>query len=85
VEDEVAHTGVVYAHVKHIKLDEIISYCLSVYRGHTPAYIVFYDSDFLLYVSTDVVDVIGTDVNAIKTLKETYAYIYDSLHNKYVK
>lgn len=85
VEDEVAHTGVVYAHVKHIKLDEIISYCLSVYRGHTPAYIVSYDSDFLLYVSTDVVDVIGTDVNAIRSLKETYAYIYDSLHNKYVK
>ncbi|HCD60101.1 MULTISPECIES: hypothetical protein [Exiguobacterium] len=85
VEDEGAHTGVVYAHVKHIKLDEIISYCLNVYRGHTPAYIVFFDSDFLLYVSTDVVDVIGTDVNAIRSLKETYAQIYDSFHDKYVK
>ncbi len=82
MEDEVAHTGVVYAHVKHIKLDEIISYCLNVYLGHIPAYIVFFDSDFLLYVSTVVVDVIRTDVNAIRSLKETYAQIYDSLYVK---
>ncbi|WP_035397670.1 hypothetical protein [Exiguobacterium sp. OS-77] len=84
VEDEGAHTGVVYAHVKHIKLDEVISYCLNVYRGHTPAYIVFYDSVFLLYVSTDVVDIIG-DATAIKSLKETYAELYNSFHDKYVE
>ncbi|KQS18716.1 hypothetical protein ASF99_02180 [Exiguobacterium sp. Leaf187] len=85
MEDKGDYTGVVYEHVKHIKLDEVISYCLNVYRGHTAAYIVFFDSDFLLYVSTDVVDVIGTDVNAIRSLKETYAQIYDSLHDKYVE
>ncbi|MER2125242.1 MAG: hypothetical protein ABS936_14380, partial [Exiguobacterium indicum] len=84
VEDEGAHTGVVYAHVKDIKLDEVISYCLNVYRGHTPAYIVFYDSVFLLYVSTDVVDIIG-DATAIKSLKETYAELYNSFHDKYVE
>jgi len=84
VEDEGAHKGVVYAHVKHIELNEIISYCTKVYRGHTSAYIFFHDSDFLLYVSTDVVDVIG-DATAIKSLKETYAQIYDSLHDKYVE
>ncbi len=69
MEDKGAHTGVVYAHVKDKELNEIISYCTKVYRGHTPAYIVFHDSDFLLYVSTDVVDVIG-DATAIKSLKE---------------
>lgn len=83
VEDEVAHKGVVYAHVKDIELNEIISYCTTVYRGHTPAYIVFYDSVFLLYVSTDVVDIIG-DATAIKSLKETYAELYNSFHDKYV-
>ncbi|WP_214729953.1 hypothetical protein [Exiguobacterium sp. s168] len=82
VEDEGAHTGVVYAHVKHIKLDEIISYCLNVYRGHTPAYIVFHDSVFLLYVSTDVVDIIG-DATAIKSLKETYVDLYDRLYDDF--
>lgn len=84
VEDEVAHKGVVYAHVKDIELNEIISYCTKVYRGHTSAYIVFHDSDFLLYVSTDVVDVIG-DATAIKSLKETYAELYNSFHDKYVE
>ncbi|WP_410503066.1 hypothetical protein RIF24_07445 [Exiguobacterium acetylicum] len=59
VQEEADHTGVVYAHVKHVRLDEIISYCIKVYRGHSQAYIVFFDSDFLLYVSTDVVDIIG--------------------------
>ncbi len=84
MEDEVAHKGVVYAHVKDIELNEIISYCTKVYRGHTPAYIVFYDSVFLLYVSTDVVDIIG-DATAIKLLKETYAELYNSFHDKYVE
>lgn len=82
VEDEGAHTGVVYAHVKHIKLDEVISYCLNVYRGHTPAYIVFHDSDLLLYVSTDVMDIIG-DATAIKSLKETYVDLYDRLYDDF--
>jgi len=67
--------------VKHVKLDEMISYCVQVYRGHTQAYIVFYDSDFLLYVSTDVVDIIG-DATAIKALKETYVELYDRLHDE---
>jgi len=85
VEEEATHAGVVYAHVKHVRLEEVASYCVKVYRGHTPAYIVFHDSDFLLYVSTDVVDIIGTDVNAIRSLKETYAVLYDSLHDEYVE
>ena len=82
VEGEAAHEGVVYAHVKHVKLDEIISYCIKVYRGHSSAYIVFYDSDFLLYVSTDVVDIIG-DTTAIKSLKETYVDLYDRLYDDF--
>ena len=82
VQEEADHTGVVYAHVKHVKLDEMISYCIKVYRGHSQAYIVFYDSDFLLYVSTDVVDIIG-DAIAIKSLKETYVELYDRLYDDF--
>lgn len=82
VEDEAAHKGVIYAHVKDIELNEIISYCTNVYRGHTSAYIVFHDSDFLLYVSTDVVDIIG-DATAIKSLKETYVDLYDRLYDDF--
>ncbi|MCY1691353.1 hypothetical protein OVA29_12190 [Exiguobacterium sp. SL14] len=83
MEEEATHAGVVYAHVKHVRLDEIISYCIKVYRGHSQAYIVFFDSDFLLYVSTDVVDIIGTDVNAIRSLKETYVELYDQLYDDF--
>lgn len=82
VQEEADHTGVVYAHVKHVKLDEMISYCIQVYRGQSQAYIVFYDSDFLLYVSTDVVDIIG-DATAIKSLKETYVELYDRLYDDF--
>ncbi|QZY88195.1 hypothetical protein [Exiguobacterium acetylicum] len=82
VEDEGAHKGVIYAHVKDIELNEIISYCTNVYRGYTSAYIVFHDSVFLLYVSTDVVDVIG-DATSIKSLKETYVDLYDRLYDDF--
>lgn len=33
VQEEADHTGVVYAHVKHVRLDEMISYCVSLSRA----------------------------------------------------
>lgn len=70
--DESIGEGVVYATIKNLNRNDVIKYCSKIYKGHNEAYISFYNDEFLLYVSNDVIDVISNNIEEIKTLKQKY-------------
>lgn len=80
--DKSTQEGAVYANVTNIKFDEVIKYCINVRKGCTQAYLAFYNSDFLVYVSTDVIDIIGTDSTKIDKLKSDYSTVYNTFYDK---
>ncbi|TDM15747.1 phosphatase [Macrococcus bovicus] len=62
----------VMAQIERIKMDEIINYCMKIKNGHPQAYITFNDETSLLYVSTDVMDIVSQDRSLITDLKKQY-------------
>lgn len=77
-EDE--NNAVVYASIKKLSSIDVYNYCLSIRKGRRPAYISFYSNDYLLYVSTDVIDVISNDTTNVAKLKDDYKGLYDTYH-----
>lgn len=77
VQNEISGEGAVYTQVNHLDKDEVIKYCIQVYRGNTQSYIAFFNQDFLVYVSTDVIDIISDDSEKIKKLKKRYHETYN--------
>ena len=68
-----------YAIVKNIDITQVQKYALSIYKGRRAAYLAFYLKDRLVYISSDVVDIISDDVQFISHLKEKFSNLY----NKY--
>ncbi|MDX8045255.1 hypothetical protein SH601_04565 [Gracilibacillus sp. S3-1-1] len=72
VKDKTIGESAIYATVKNINRHDVSRYCSAVYLGHREAYIAFYLDDILLYVSSDVIDIIATNVQKIARLKQMY-------------
>ncbi|MCK1988640.1 hypothetical protein MPH48_11055 [Lysinibacillus fusiformis] len=68
---------IVFASVKNINKNDVFSYCKSIVLGRSQSYIMFYNDTFLLYVSSDVLDIISKEEDNIDTLKINYSDIYD--------
>lgn len=81
VQDEMSGEGEVYTLINDLDMDEVVKYCIQVYKGNTQAYIAFYNDDFLMYVSTDVIDVISDNSEKIDKLKEKYSETYNKYHD----
>ena len=77
--DKETNEGTVYANVKRLKHSDVYNYCLAVKRGFKEAYIVFFSDTFLMYVSSDVIDMISTE-NNITNLKKDYSELYDKFY-----
>ena len=70
----------IYAIVKNIDITQVQKYALSIYKGGRAAYLAFYLKDRLVYISSDVVDIISDDVQFISHLKEQYANLYNKFY-----
>ncbi|WP_393964388.1 hypothetical protein [Exiguobacterium sp. S22-S28] len=81
VQDEMSGEGTVYTLINDLDMDEVMKYCIQVYKGNTQAYIAFYNDEFLMYVSTDVIDVISDDSEKIDKLKEKYSETYNKYYD----
>lgn len=79
LEDD-SNEGVVYASIKSLDPLDVYNYCSSVKKGSAGAYISFYSDEYLLYVSSDVIDIISNDSTNISKLKDNYKKIYDTYH-----
>lgn len=82
VQNEMSGEGTVYIQVNHLDKDEVMKYCIQVYRGHPQSYIAFFNHDFLVYVSTDVIDIISDDSEKVKKLKERYHETYNKFYEE---
>lgn len=77
-EEDVDYINVI---VKNIDLKPLIKYITNVVCGNErSSYIIFFSSDKLIYVSTDVMDIVSHDTAFIERLKEKYKDIYDKYH-----
>src|SRR5699024_451775 len=80
--EEDSNDGMIYATIKNIKKQNVKTYCSKIFNGHTGAYISFYTDEFLLYVSTDVIDIVSDNESKVDKLKEKYIGIYDRYHEE---
>lgn len=72
--------GVVYASIKNLDHLYVSNYCFSVKKRFTGAYISFYSNEYLLYGSSDVIDIISNDPSNIIKLKDNYKNLYDTYY-----
>lgn len=80
VREEASGNGEVYVTIKNLNREDISKYCSAFYKGHTEAYISFFNDEFLLYVSSDVIDIISNDVRKIENLKQNYSGLFNKYH-----
>lgn len=73
VNDESVGEGVVYTTIKNLNRNDVIKYSSKIYKGHNEAYISFFNDDLLLYISSDVIDIISKNVDIIASLKQKYS------------
>lgn len=79
--DKETNEGAIYANIKRLKQKDVYNYCLSVKRGFNEAYIVFFNDVFLMYVSSDVIDIISNE-NNISNLKKEYYELFDRFYEQ---
>ncbi len=53
---------------------------LVIKKGFTGAYISFYSNEYLLYGSSDVIDIISNEPSNIIKLKDNYKNLYDTYY-----
>lgn len=64
--DEEDNVAFIHAHVRNISQKSLINYCT---KSTLEAYIIFYSEDYLLYINSDVVDLISDDPMKIEEVK----------------
>lgn len=75
-EEEVDYINVI---VKGIELKPLIKYITKVICGNErESFIIFYNSDKIIYVSNDVIDIVSHDTEFIEVMKKKYEGIYDT-------
>ena len=80
VREEDSDHRFIYATIRNIERENVIKYCSRILNGHREAYISFYTDKFLIYVSSDVIDIISNNESKINELKDGYSEIYDKYY-----
>jgi hypothetical protein len=80
VKDEELENDVIYSTVSNVNNSEVFKYCQKVAKGYPQAYIMFYNDNFLIYVSSDVIDIISYESDVINNLKEKYSSNYNKFY-----
>lgn len=70
----------IYATIRNIEKENVIKYCSKILHGHREAYISFYTDELLIYVSSDVIDIISNNEGKTNKLKECYISLYDKYY-----
>ncbi|MGH0942819.1 phosphatase [Bacillus mycoides] len=71
---------IIFTTIKGVHEDEVYKYCKYVVNGGQQAYISFYNDTYLLYISTDVIDIVSPDTSLIEKLKLQYSEEYDKFY-----
>lgn len=71
---------IIFTTIKGVHEDEVYKYCKYAVNGGQQAYISFYNDTYLLYISTDVIDIISPDTSLIEKLKIQYCEEYDKFY-----
>lgn len=71
---------IIFTTIKGVHEDEVYKYCKYVVNGDQQAYISFYNDTYLLYISTDVIDIVSPDTSLIEKLKLQYSEEYDKFY-----
>lgn len=71
---------VMYVTIENVDKQDIYKYCYAVGMDHREAYIVFYNDKYLMYVSSDVIDIVSCENSLIQQLKCTYKDAYDKYY-----
>ncbi|UTR13215.1 hypothetical protein MM221_11180 [Salipaludibacillus sp. LMS25] len=56
--------------IQNVQPEEIYKYSRTVTTGHKEAYTVFYNETYLMYISNDVIDIIGKEESSIREIKK---------------
>ena len=76
------YTGFVFATIRNLDRQEVERYVAAMRQGERGAYIVFYTDDRLLYVSTDVLDIVSPDCRFIRKMKSTFKDGYNRYYEE---
>ena len=76
------YTGFVFATIRNLDRREVERYVAAIRQGARGAYIAFYTDDRLLYVSTDVLDIVSPDCGFIRKMKLTFEDGYNKFHEE---
>lgn len=71
---------VIFASIKRLGKNDVFNYCKSIVLGQQQAYIMFYNDSFLLYISSDVIDIISKEENKVSVLRTNYYDIVDKYY-----
>lgn len=75
-EEEIDYINVI---VKGVELKPLIKYITKVICGNErESFIIFYSSDKIIYVSSDVIDIVSHDTKFIEEMKKKYERTYDT-------
>ena len=80
--EEDSDDGVIYATIRNIEKQNVIKYCSKILNGHMGAYISFYTDEFLIFVNSDVIDIVSNNESKITKLKEKYVELYDRYYDE---
>jgi len=67
---------VIYTQMSRLKSSDVYKYILKLMRGGRHLYISFYNEEYLLYVNSDVLDIVS-DESRITLLKNQFNEMYD--------
>ncbi|KML00566.1 hypothetical protein [Rossellomorea marisflavi] len=71
---------VIYSTITDVNISDVNKYCQKVANGYREAFIMFYNDDFLIYVSSDVLDIISYESGLISNLKQKYSSEYNTFY-----
>ncbi len=80
ITDDDLENTVIFTTIKGVHKDEVYKYCKYVVNGGQQAYISFYNDTYLLYINSDVIDIISADASLIEKLKLQYREEYDKFY-----
>ncbi|MGD6968355.1 hypothetical protein ACQCVP_18145 [Rossellomorea vietnamensis] len=80
VYDESLREGIVYTSIRNLIREDVITYCSAIYKGQNEAFLAFYNEKFLVYVSSDVIDIISSDRGLIAELKQGYSGLFNRFY-----
>ena len=75
---------IIFTTIKGVHEDEVYRVLQYVVNGGQQAYISFYNDTYLLYISTDVIDIVSPDTSLIEKLKLQYSEEYYKFYENYI-